>query len=508
MEFKNTNEQDLIVNDAIDPKTEVLSINAGSGCGKTSSLKLVSDALNKPSLYLAFNKSMAQEAGDKFKDHVDCMTTHSLAYRKIGSMYQHKLSRPTGRYRNVCFTASEIARFFKLPDFVLNPEDVTKKINKNFIGQIVKETVSSFEQSDRLELEDKHVPRYRLNKIKKDLQKDKVKDDKINKILNKFIRMVVRYASDLWEERIDTTSEVMISHDTYLKLFQLRKEKLEQYEVIYLDEAQDTSRCVLDIFKTQTHALRILVGDTYQNIYGWRGSVNAMEEITEAKRRRLTKSFRFGEDLAHIANKILDGRFALTGDEAKVTRVGDDKSDAVDYEKPYTILFRTNMELILRALTMLQNGDSVDVNLDTYDFVQKLKSIQALKDGNMKGVKHEDILPFLGWWDITNEAKNDPELGRLCKIVESGETDNVITTLHNYKPSGKKHINLITAHRSKGLEFDQVVLAEDFPSIYDKKGKYVGLNDQETNLLYVAATRAKSALQYNSTVTDLINHKK
>jgi hypothetical protein len=49
------------------------------------------------------------------------------------------------------------------------------------------------------------------------------------------------------------------------------------------------------------------------------------------------------------------------------------------------------------------------------------------------------------------------------------------------------------------------VLAEDFPSVYDAKGKFVGLDDQERNLLYVAATRAKKKLYYNNSVLEMLS---
>lgn len=58
-------------------ENSLLKVSAGSGCAKSSTLKLIADEIQEPSLYLAFNKSMATEAKGKFPHHVDCMTTHS-----------------------------------------------------------------------------------------------------------------------------------------------------------------------------------------------------------------------------------------------------------------------------------------------------------------------------------------------------------------------------------------------------------------------------------------------
>jgi hypothetical protein len=63
---------------------------------------------------------------------------------------------------------------------------------------------------------------------------------------------------------------------------------------------------------------------------------------------------------------------------------------------------------------------------------------------------------------------------------------------------------LTTAHKSKGREWDNVILADDYPSPYDSKGRYIGLHEQERNLLYVACTRAKKRLRYNDSVEDML----
>jgi ATP-dependent exoDNAse (exonuclease V) beta subunit len=48
-----------------------------------------------------------------------------------------------------------------------------------------------------------------------------------------------------------------------------------------------------------------LVGDEHQSIYSWRGATNAISRIRPTTTFRLTKSFRFGEKLARMANVFL-----------------------------------------------------------------------------------------------------------------------------------------------------------------------------------------------------------
>lgn len=470
----------------------LLKIDAGAGSGKTSSLTFIADVLPQESLYLSYNKSMAEEASQKFPAHVVCKTVHALAYQYVGSSYQHKLKRPVGRYVNVAGTGSEIAKYYRIPDFAVTQETF---VSKNYIGLIIKDTVNKYEQSADDSLEMKHIP---VNHIK-DIEK-RYPEVMISKLKS----FIFRIAKMLWDERKDLFSEVLCTHDTYLKLFQLRKEKLTEYKVIYLDEAQDANDVTLDIFLNQDHAKRILVGDERQQIYAWRGAVNALKKIS-CPSTALTKSFRFGQVIADIANVVLKNSISLSGNETIESKVDLIDNGLINYDKPYTILFRKNLTLIHKAIDLISNGEDVNVNMDLRDFSNMLKSASELYLGNLSKVKHESIIPFSSWSELEEESRHDGSLSKLCKIVVGGECDKVISILHSFHNSPSAKIVLTTAHKAKGLEYDQVILADDFPSNYNNKGKFVGLTEEEENLLYVACTRAKDVLIYNSTVQECLD---
>ena len=61
-------------------------------------------------------------------------------------------------------------------------------------------------------------------------------------------------------------------------------------------------------------------------------------------------------------------------------------------------------------------------------------------------------------------------------------------------------VTVSTAHRSKGLEWPVVMLSEDFTDITDPL-----LSQDETNLLYVAVTRARRTLVLNELKRRLSN---
>jgi hypothetical protein len=492
--FVPTEEQELAKDMAI--KENILKIQAVSGSGKTSELVYISTFLPEPSLYMTFNVTMARDAADKFGSHVECITTHSLAYRKIGKGYQHKLSRPQGRYVNVALTGSEVARFFRLPDFEINKNE---DISKNFLGLIIKETVERYEMSDQKELGMNNIPSNHIKAFEKKYGGDFQK--------KKFKAFILRQAIRLWEERIDKYSEVCCKHNTYLKLYQLSEPDLsKEYSVIYIDEAQDLNPVTRSIVMMQQGRCKLLVvGDKFQQIYSWNGSINALQSIP-APEANLSKSFRFGEEVASLASMILGDSADVKGNEEIPTLVG---VDVVDYTKPHTFLFRTNMELIFTAVSMIKKGINVCVNIDMKDFVAMLKSADALFKEDTKSVKHENIVPFSTWQELVDESSNDRELGRLVSIVDDGEADKMINILHAHKNDSNALVTLTTAHKSKGLEYKQVCLASDFPSNYNRKGEYVGLSDEERNLLYVAATRCIERLNINTTCQEFyhINNK-
>ena len=357
--------------------------------------------------------------------------------------------------------------------------------------------MNSFEYSADTEITDAHIPYIHI----RDLEK------RSGFVKKPFIKMVVKWAKELWEERTNLRSDVLCTHDTYMKLFQLSEPQLTNYQVIYLDEGQDSNACLLDIFMKQ-ECQKIAVGDTFQSIYMWRGSVNAME-LLDYPTTQLTKSFRFGSNIAALAVQALkdkvsgECKYQVQGFEKVEDKVG--YENTVDYDLPYTILFRTNAALLTEAVYLLEHTDKkINIECDIKEFVKTLESALALFQKDMKGVKHEDIIPYNTWNELKTESKSKGELVRLIDIVERGDALHYIDVLYKHYNIPTPDITLTSAHKSKGREWEQVVLAEDFPPCYTKKGEWVGLDDQERNLLYVAVTRAKKALQYNNTMKDML----
>lgn len=479
------------------PDHRFLTIQAKSGSGKTSTLYLLANSTEDRILYLAFNKSMAEEARRKMPLNVECRTLHSICYQFLDHRLRAKLSRPEGQYVNVAGTGSEIAKKFKINNLI----DKRGKtlLTRAMIGLMIKQTVGKFEFSDDPFISRKHFPSVHLADIKR---------KGINE--HKLITEVVKYAKQLWRERIDPNTDTLMTHDTYVKLFELSGADLG-YDIIFGDEFQDVNPAFLSILRNAKSAKQVVVvGDEYQSIYQFRGSQNMMKETsTYGAELPLTACFRFGPKVANIANMILSDkeplRHPLVG-KGFDTVVGSYKSDVVDYTKPYTIIFRKNLTLLMEAMDRIANGEEIIINVDTRDFISMVDSVNALRRGDIEKVKHETVLPYADWDEFVECAEADPDAKRLLNIVVSGKANTIAHTLRTHRNSPTAKVTLTTAHKSKGLEWDQVIVANDFPSNYDKKtGEWVGLEEAERNLLYVAHTRCVKCLQWNTTVQEIID---
>lgn len=449
---------------------ESLKINAFAGSGKTATLKLLADTSKRNGLYLAFNKTLAEEANSKFPYWVTCKTCHSIAYRSTPSCFKKSNEKMFG-----VMNSHKVAELFSF-----------HKLNLPFRVSRILETLRNFLQSADDEITSKHVPDF--GKLQT------VSEEKLGEIRKE----IINYTKRLWERMVDPDDcNVPLGHNGYFKLWALSNPQLPA-DYILLDEAQDTAPVMLGVLKKQ-HSQIVLVGDKYQQIYGWRGAVNAMEIFKTKNEATLTLSFRFGNSIAEAASKLLSS----LGEE-KTIRGNPNISSKLGCSTPEVILCRTNAGVIDYAIRCLNSDIIPHILGGNGELVKLLSAVEKLKRG-----EESDIPEFIGmtkWYDVVSFSKSEEgaSLKTLVRIVERYGEDKLLSALSKTNSSEcDAEIIISNVHRAKGRQWNKVVIVDDFGStdISDSDNK------MEMQLVYVALTRAREEVQLPFSISSTLGIK-
>lgn len=474
--FTPTPEQTAAVEAAL--TGENLVITACAGSGKTSTLRLIADALAPArGTYIAYNKAIQLDAAASFPSNVACRTAHSLAYGAVGKHYQARLKarRMTGKQ---LAQVMEIEDGYPLDQFgenVLTPASLASK---------VMQTVNAWCHSADDASGESFVKA--AGKVVFDIPGA----EEVSYDLAQFLG---KHAARAWQTDLRHTSgRLPFSHDMYVKVWALggingdTPPRIPGKFLLY-DEAQDADPCIAAVVLAQDAQL-IAVGDECQAIYGWRGAVDAMATWPAQHRVALTKSFRFGQAIADEANVFLG---ALN---APLRVVGHDPIESVvgEVDAPDAVLCRTNGEVVAQALVAHDRGRTFAIVGGTQAIRKFAEAAEQLMRGE-RAAWHADLGAFARWADVVQYVKDEgSDIGTLVRMVEAYGADTLYEVCDNARDEGEADVVLSTAHKAKGREWDRVLIGGDFAPSEDRERS--GLSRSEAMLMYVAVTRAKLAL--------------
>lgn len=483
--FKPTEEQDQIL--SVFPKRKSFKISAFAGSGKTSTLKLIGDVNpNTKCLYLAFNRAIANEAKSKFSQNVKCQTFHALAYHSIPKHITQRIN--SSRYM-----PSDIARDFRLFSIELPmvmKRGKTAPCNSWDQAIILNRAVDCFSRSSDKELKVNHV----LDALPKWVDKQ---------LAYPFAKSLVPSAQKLWQMCIDDKSDFKISHDIFLKYWSLNDPVINA-DTIFLDEAQDADPIMLSILRKQDAQI-VLVGDRHQQIYSWRGVTNAMQSV-KIPEFHLTKSFRFGQSIADTANlvlkRVLGEKKAITGNEKIKSKVG-------DIALPDAYLARKNSTAFELALELVSIGRKPRIEVDALSILKLLEDAQKLMERQPVS-KSSEFFGFNSWSEVEMyiELNEKADFAPFVRMLQKNDPQILRHILENLANPAEYDCTIMTAHKSKGLEFGKVCLLDDFsysvPKASDPPDHEL-IDPDEARLIYVASTRAVNELDV-SNIEGFYNH--
>ena len=437
--------------------------------GKTTLLTAISKSLPEgKGLYLAYSKAVATEAQRKFPKWVSCSTMHSLAYQAVFRPY--KLHLGDFSYRAISH---------KVP--------FETKCN-------IVEHIESFCLSKHTTVEAYGVE---------------------HELAESFIVLCKHYLDQMGTGKIGCT------HNFYLKLFHVLLSvglvTYPEFDLVMVDESGDLSAVSLEIFKILPATRKIMVGDPYQNIFTFNETINGFKELEhEGTLLPMTQSFRVSDKIASkiekFCHKYLDPAMNFKG--VPVT-------DETINSKLY--IARTNASLITKMMEL--NRLAIP-----YGLVRKAKQIFnlhltliSLKRGGFVAAPElkylqDDVDTYYKDKDLQRSFKSHLDYIKESHSYDSGLVNTInsvyrygTATILNTYEEARKHEKLNqaymlgTSHAVKGLESDQVELADDMNlaileiklAIDSGKQTIEDLTEEqltEIRLHYVACSRAKKVL--------------
>ncbi|MHB8068776.1 MAG: UvrD-helicase domain-containing protein [Desulfobaccales bacterium] len=464
-------EEQQAVREAVEKWSRV-KVYALAGTGKTATLRAIGESFPRNRiLYMAFNRAIADEAKGKFPHNVEVRTVHSLAYAHVGRLYKSRLS-------NLDFC--EIAEALnKSPDTVIEQ----LRYFQSYLHSACpcdRQAIAGYLESMYPKMDDA----------------EQTAD---------FIMRLYQVLRD---------GPLQIDHSFYLKQFQLDFQTTglsRAYDLVMLDEAQDTNPVILDVFK-RFQARQVMVGDRHQKVYGFRRAIDAMERFQAEATLHLTRTFRF--DQANQVAAVNDLLYHLKcEDYSHLIKPG--KVAGNGTPRTSCIITRTNAQL-LKALEEWKDLKTVRPPAQYFQRFFRIfrKQVRAPEhNGTFRG--------YLNALEEMAESVEDTDMAATVKLIrQHGCRRKYFQELYdraveNYGNGGSNLVG--TAHSVKGLEFSTVELTEDFLGPAELLAKlfqgqaaigstvhltrprlrqvFRGLKDgpllEEINLLYVALTRAK-----------------
>jgi hypothetical protein len=437
----------------------------------------------KSSIFLAFNKSIAEELGQRLPRTVKAQTLHSCALSSLCKAFSLNFSLSDSKNFNLAKEKMEfkgvhpkripgiimkVCRLYDLMRFNLVPDDIEAIIA---LGERYGEDADEELAKRAIEL----------------------------RMLNK--RISDNYFLKGGGGKLPMDFTDMLYYATQY----VHKEDFKQYNVVMVDEIQDLSPLQYQLIKMlKTPRGRLVgVGDEKQAIYGFQGSnldtLNAIKNAPNTVTLPLSITYRCARDIVDEACKVFpDGIVAAPG--AVKGFVGD--GTFKDAQEGDFILCRNNAPLVDAFITLLRQGkkctilgkefgDELVSLIDSVEDVWGLEQVleNMISKLQKKGVKSPTKCEA---YDKLNEKVNV-----LLSLYEYfGDLETVRSRIYDiFVENASRGITLSTIHKSKGLEADRIFFLQ--PELLPSKYATTELAlYAEKCLQFVAITRARKSLIY------------
>jgi superfamily I DNA/RNA helicase len=489
--------QQAAIMDWVDDGSGSAFVEAVAGSGKTTTLIEACKRMSGSVALLAFNKKIADEIKMRIRGVADNV--------RAGTFHSFGLAAWKGRYPKVRVDARAKSKAMiaecKVP-YLLQP--AVKKL-VSLAKQAGAEDTRHRETEKTFVLIDHLIDRHDViaDVDTRGMDQEAIADVVLD--LGKYAVRCLEWSREAGSHTIDYDDMIWLPVTTQGASF-------TYYDWVLVDEAQDTNtvRRMLSSQICTLDARTIWVGDRHQAIYGFTGAdANAIDIIIkkfDCTSLPLTTTYRCPKAVVRVAQQWvshIEAHESAPEGLAYTTSAALEECNLVTGD---AILCRNTRPLVSLALALTRRGKGCHV--EGHDIGQglirmatqwKVQSVAGLiKNLEAYRIRETERLRAREA-DYAIEALND-RIDTLLVITDGCDTVAELTAkidgmFQNTTSEGKAStIILSTVHKAKGREWDRVfILGFDIymPSKWAKKSWQ---KDQETNLMYVAATRARKEL--------------
>lgn len=461
-----TSEQSDIL-DFANSSSDNLMINALAGTGKSATLKMI-DRVNrtKPALYLVFNKrnqleAVASQKAGEFSETTTIKTFNGLGHGIWAKAIAHPINLDKSKmrtlWREMVETMSRTDANDAWKEYQVVMDGLEKSKALGYIPRGVKIAVGLIDAETLSHAMDEQPNEY------------------AQELIDQLLRESIRRA---YLGLIDFNDQIYMPA--------LFGGSFPKFPRIMVDEYQDQSPVNHALLKRLVRGRIIGVGDPFQNIYGFRGAkAGGMQSavieysMTELP---LSISFRCPQAIVEAARwRVPHFQWSKPGGEVNTLT----NMDGANFPDDCTIICRNNAPLLRLAFKLISNGRGVTVVGS--ELGPRLVTI--MKKLASDGADRKFVIDAIEQWrqeKLLANSKSADDLADCMRVfAEHGFTLGQMISYaeHLFKQTGT--IRLLTGHKSKGLEFDNVYWLD--PNLCDNR-------EQDRNLAYVITTRSQNIL--------------
>jgi DNA helicase II / ATP-dependent DNA helicase PcrA len=465
--------------------SDAILVQAVAGSGKTTTIVEAVRRAVGHSLFLAFNKSIAEELRSRIGSAGECKTLNALGHREVMK------NRP--RAQLDMDKLRKLAKRFvpedKIGDWGYAAQRAVGLAKNNAFG--IDAPVNLGEMKALI-------------------------DDYLEVPVGE-LEQVAHWSLQMFNASIADKDTFDFDDQLYLPI--LNNWRYPHFDNVFVDEAQDLSPIQHLMLASMYDSRIIAVGDRHQAIYGFRGasheSMDLMKDRFKMVELPLSITYRCPQSVVALAQAYCPDIKARDGAPlGTVLHRGDLFDEQTGY--PFTVdpnlftrqlvLSRTNAPLFRCILRHIRAKEPCRVLSNFLDSFQSfVKSLARGRRGGTEAMRSTDALARLDSWFEREVEAAEGRRGKLASLRDKYETAQLLLTEYSTVGEAVEAVRRLaqsktgptfsTIHKAKGLEAKDVyILRPDLmPSPWASSDAE---RQQEDNLSYVAITRAIESLTF------------